>query len=242
MRHLIFALQFLTRLPAPALKSVAPDMLSKSKIWFPFVGIIVGGALVLTLTLGGKIDPWLGALFTLLCWGWITGAMHLDGLADLADAIGAAHRDPGRLLAIMRDPHVGSFGVLAICLQLIAKLILLMLLAREIPSSLWGIALIPAWARYGALVWAQTLPPLAPGLGEQFSQKSSGLVPWGLGLLCASWLFAPALMLAPIALSLWWLFLRNRLQGMNGDCLGAGIETTETMLLAAIAVFQKLHG
>ena len=242
MQHLIFALQFLTRLPTPALKSAMPDMLSKSKIWFPVVGLIIGSALALTLTLGKKIDPWFGALFALLCWNWVTGAMHLDGLADLADAIGAAHRDPTRLLAIMRDPHVGSFGVLAICLQLIAKLILLMLLAREIPSSLWGIALIPAWARYGALVWAQTLPPLAPGLGEQFSQKSSGLVLWGLGLLCASWLFAPALMLAPIALFLWWLFLKNRLQGMNGDCLGAGIEITEAMLLAAIAVFHKLHG
>ena len=242
MRHLIFSLQFLTRLPTPALKSAMPDMLSKSKIWFPVVGLIIGSALALTLTLGKKIDPWFGALSTLLCWVWITGGLHLDGLADMTDAIGASHRDPARLLAIMRDPHVGSFGVLAICLQLIAKLILLMLIAHEIPSSVWGIALIPAWARYGAAVWSQTLPPLAPGLGERFSQKSSGQSLWGLGLLCASWILAPALMLAPFALLLWWLFLKYRLQGMSGDCLGAGIEIVEAMLLAAIVVFHKLYG
>lgn len=241
MRHLIFALQFLTRLPTPALENTAPDMLSKSKIWFPFVGLIIGCSLILTLSLGAKIDPWFGALLTLLCWIWITGGIHIDGLADLADALGAAHRDPVRLLAIMRDPHVGSFGVLATGLLLISKLILLMLLVREIPSP-WMIALIPAWARYGAMVWSQTLPPLGPGLGEQFSQKSSGLPLWGLGLLCVSWLLAPALLFAPAALLIWWLFLKNRLRGMNGDCLGAGIEITETMLLAAMIVFHKFYG
>jgi adenosylcobinamide-GDP ribazoletransferase len=241
MRHLIFALQFLTRLPTPALKNTAPDMLSKSKIWFPFVGLIIGCSLILTLSLGAKIDPWFGALLTLLCWVWITGGIHIDGLADLADALGAAHRDPVRLLAIMRDPHVGSFGVLATGLLLISKLILLMLLVREIPSP-WMIALIPAWARYGAMVWSQTLPPLGPGLGEQFSQKSSGLPLWGLGLLCVSWLLAPALLFAPAALLIWWLFLKNRLRGMNGDCLGAGIEIIETMLLGAIIVFHKFYG
>ena len=239
MRSLIFALQFLTRLPTPTLADPAPDMLTKSAVWFPLVGMVIGGTIALPLVLGAPIDPWFGALLALLCWVWVTGGIHIDGLADLADALGAAHRDPERLLAIMRDPHTGSFGVLAICLLLASKLVLLMLLART-PSLIWAIILIPAWARLGTIIWSQTLPKLGSGLGQSFAQQSRPLMIalWTITLLGASWLVSPALLFAPLAIFGWWLFLKLKLNGMNGDCLGAGVEVVETILLGMVIVAQ----
>ncbi|MFM9449620.1 adenosylcobinamide-GDP ribazoletransferase, partial [Streptomyces acidiscabies] len=77
--------------------------------------------------LGAQRDPWAGALFALVGWVGVTGALHLDGLGDMADAAGAAHGDRARLSAVLADPHIGSFGVVAIALQLLAKLVLLRL-------------------------------------------------------------------------------------------------------------------
>lgn len=238
MRNLIFAVQFLTRLPLPMRANQKPDALAAAAKWFPLVGLLIGGVLAACLALGGKIDPWLGALLAVAGWVWITGGIHLDGLSDLADALGGAHRDPEKLLHIMRDPHTGVFGIIVIWLALSAKLVLLMLLASK-PDNLWAVLLIPAWARLGPVVWAQTLPALGAGLGQRFGQHAQPVIwmTWLLLLSIASWLLAPALLFAAPILLAWWLFLKYRVKGMNGDCLGAGVEFTETLLLCAAAVF-----
>jgi len=88
------------------------------------------------------------------------------------------------------------------------------------------------------LIWGQTLPPLKPGLGARFVWRGgrwaslAGL----LLLLTASAVWVPVLLVAPLALATWWLFLRRRLGGMSGDCLGAGIELVEMVLVAVIIV------
>lgn len=239
MRSLIFAVQFLTRLPIYA-EPPPPNMLAAAAKWFPLVGLIIGSFLAICLALGAKIDPWLGALLAIAGWIWITGGIHLDGLADLADALGGAHRDPEKLLHIMRDPHTGVFGIIVIWLALSAKLVLLMLLVSK-PDALWAVVLIPAWARLGPVVWAQTLPALGTGLGQRFGQQAQPAtwITWLLLLGLASVYLAPALALAPLILVLWWLFLKYRVKGMNGDCLGAGVEFTETLLLCVAVVFYS---
>jgi len=88
------------------------------------------------------------------------------------------------------------------------------------------------------VVWSQTLPPLAPGSAERFAwgARRASLTAWGAVLLAATaWLFPP-LAAAPFAIALWWAFLKRRLGGMTGDCLGAGVEVCETALLAVVAV------
>jgi len=233
MRGLILATQFLTRLPTPQIADFRPEDLSRSAIWFPFVGLLVGAGVLAATWLGTQLDPWLGALLGLLVWAWITGGLHLDGLADLADGLGAAHREPARLLAVMRDPHLGAFGVLALVLQLIFKLVLLMLIARE---GVWlALLLIPAWARLGPLIWTRYVPPLEAGLGERFawSVATRDMILWGLALLLVS-IDMPALWLAPLLLGAWTWFLRKRIGGMSGDMLGAGIEITETAMLLLV--------
>jgi len=242
MRNLIFALQFLTRLPLPQRSDHSPDALAASAKWFPLAGLIIGALLSASLALGAWINPWLGALFAIACWIGITGGIHLDGLCDLADALGGAHRDPEQFLRIMRDPHSGVFGNIALWLVLSTKLILLMLLATQ-ADALWTMLLIPAWVRLGPVIWAQTLPALGAGLGQRFGQISQPLSwsVWTLLLGAASWYRAPALLLAPLLLLLWWLFLKYRVKGMNGDCLGAGVEFTEALLLCAAVIFHAIH-
>lgn len=243
MRSLIHALRFLTRLPMPAILWSEPDALSTSAKWFPFVGLIIGGALAGCLWLGTQVDPWLGALAALAAWVWITGGLHLDGLSDLADALGGAHRDPERFLAIMRDPHAGVFGLIAVWFALSAKLVLLMLLAKQ-PNGWMAAGLIPAWARLGPVIWAQTLPALAGGMGQRFRRAPQPMVwiAWLAALGALAWSIEPALLGASMLLPAWWLFLKWRVRGMNGDCLGAGIEMVEVFSLGLAVIGFPYRG
>ncbi|WP_047250321.1 adenosylcobinamide-GDP ribazoletransferase [Chromobacterium subtsugae] len=237
MRGLILAVQFLTRLPTPQLAEFKPEWLAASARWFPAVGALVGALLLGALQVGQPVDPWLAALLALLVWTGVTGGLHLDGLADLADALGASHRSRERFFEVLKDPHLGSFGVLSLILAVVCKLVLLMLLARQ-SGPVWGLLLAPAWARGFAIAWSATLPAIAPGSGERFAWRRD----WaGMGLNLAAllalsaWL-APALLLAPLTGLAWWAFLKRRLGGMTGDCLGAGVELCEIALLAALLI------
>jgi len=237
VRGLILALQLLTRLPTPQLKTFQPEWLAESARWFGMVGLAIGGLLYGALWAGSRYDPWASALATLLAWVAITGGLHLDGLADLADALGAAHRSRERFLDVLKDPHLGSFGVIALLLALVAKLVLLMLIGKNLNNPA-ALLLIPAWARAFAVAWSVTLAPLAPGSGAQFGARRDW--PWLLLTLLllsglSAWL-APPLLAAPLAGLAWWGYLKRKLGGMTGDCLGAGIELCEIALLALALV------
>lgn len=236
LRTFLHALQFLTRLPAPRFAEFDPDDLSRSAIWFPVVGLVIGAVVALGVWAGGQASPWIGALAGLVLWVWITGALHLDGLGDVADGLGASHRDPDRFLDVLRDPHVGAFGVIAMALQLIAKLVLLSELPASDAWTLVALVLIPAWARWGTQVWSLAVPPLAKGSGERFSWQISKPVVAVQGLLLAAlsaWA-APALLGALLIVPAVALYWRRRLGGITGDCLGASVEVTETLLLLLV--------
>jgi len=236
VRRLILAIQFLTRLPTPQVKDFRNDDLSRSAVYYPLVGMIIGALLLLPLyLLDGR--PWLAGALALLLWVWVTGALHLDGLGDVADAFGAAHRDPQRFLEVLKDPHMGVFGVVTLVMQLLLKLVLLGELAT---SPLWfGIVLVPAWARWGTLWWSRLLPSLhGAGMAERFSWQLSLRSVWLWALLLAAvtafvaWPLLLALLLVPLVAFYW----RRRLGGISGDCLGASVEVTETLLLLALVL------
>ncbi|WP_242146220.1 adenosylcobinamide-GDP ribazoletransferase [Sphingomonas sp. BAUL-RG-20F-R05-02] len=232
MRSLLLAVQFLTRLPLPHV--VASDAeFAASMRWFPLVGLLIGGLVSGAAVLGSRGDAWVGALAALVVWVGVSGALHLDGLADLADARGAAHGDPARLLAVLADPHVGSFGVVAIGLQLIAKLVLLH--AAIAQAAWWPLLLIPSAARIGPLVWTRWLQPLHAGLAARFRDavRPIDLVLWALALSVAA-LRWPMVLITPLLLAGWGLYVRRAIGGISGDGHGAGIELVETLLLAAV--------
>jgi adenosylcobinamide-GDP ribazoletransferase len=234
-RGLRLAAQFLTRLPVPGVRDFSPADLARSATWFPFVGLVLGTLVALATFALGHRSAALAGVVGVLAWVWLTGAMHLDGLADLADALGASHRDPQRFLAVLEDPHVGTFGVVSVVFALLLKVAGLALLTT---GDLWSVPLILAWARLGTLAWARWLQPLKPGRGERFSwQLSVGWIAfWTVLLLAASVAFAPVLCAAPLVIAAWGGWLRVRLGGMTGDCLGAGVEVTEIALLLLVAL------
>jgi adenosylcobinamide-GDP ribazoletransferase len=238
MKGLIVAIQFLTRLPTPSV-TVSSDEFAASMRWFPAVGLIVGALVAGAGWAGGRIDLWTGALAALLLWVAITGALHLDGLGDIADANGAAHKDRERLIAVLGDPHAGSFAVVAIALQLMTKLVLLhALLDRQ---AFVAIALIPFAARIGPLVWSRALPDLHAGLGSRFRNavRPVDFAIWTALLVAAAWA-SPSLLAAPLVFLFWGWWLSRKIGGISGDGHGAGIEIGESLLLAAALLLAHL--
>lgn len=234
MRGLLIALAFLTRLPVPRMDATA-DMFARSVRYYPLIGLAVGAIVATAGWCGSWLHPWIGGLAALLAWVWVTGALHLDGLGDLADGLGASHGDRTRLLAVMADPHIGSFGVVAIVLQILCKLVMLSLL---LPAQWFAIILIPAVARLGPLFWARYLPPLRPGgLGAAMSSavRGSDLILGSAALILACFAF-PWLAVAPIILAVIGFWFGCRTGGLTGDMHGAGIEIAESLLLFACLV------
>ncbi|GGN56379.1 MAG: adenosylcobinamide-GDP ribazoletransferase [Novosphingobium sp.] len=235
MKALILAVQFMTRLPLPAVAANEKDFAQAIR-WFPMAGIFIGLCVAGAAWAGQRHDPWTGALAALLVWVAITGALHLDGLGDIADAAGAAHGDRERLSAVLADPHIGSFGVTAIGLQLIAKLILLRLAMGTIPLA--ALAVVPVAARIGPLFWTLTLPPLHRGMGTSFGAGANwpACLAWFLVLDALAWWWSPALLFALPAMAIWNLWLRRKIGGISGDGHGAGIELVETATLALLVL------
>jgi adenosylcobinamide-GDP ribazoletransferase len=235
LRGLRLATQFLTRLPVPAIEDFSADELSRSSAWFPVVGLVIGSIVGGVFFVISHRSPALAAALALLAWVWVTGALHLDGLADLTDALAASHRDPQRFLAVLSDPHVGAFGVVSLVLMLILKVTGL---AQLSAATCLAFPLIPAWARLGPLAWSRWLAPLKAGHAERFAWHLpvGWIVFWTGVLLAASAALAPVLCLAPLAIAAWGGWLKWRLGGMSGDCLGAGVEITEAVLLYALVL------
>ncbi len=230
----MLALQLMTRLPLPPVDVDERDFAAAIR-WFPAAGVAVGLVVAGACGLGLRIDPWMGALCGLVAWVAVTGALHLDGLGDIADAAGAAHGDRQRLSAVLGDPHIGSFGVVAIALQLLAKLVLLRVWLEVFP--VWMLVPLTMMARIGPLVWTRWLPPLHEGLASRFRAgwRAGPLLLWSVLSLLAS-LWVPGLLTAIVLVPLWGWWLRSRIGGISGDGHGAGIELMESgMLLAMVA-------
>ena len=234
-RGLVLAFAFMTRIPMPRLKDFSPDELDHSAVYFPLVGTVIGAVVALPLyTLHGR--PWFAAWLSLLIWVWMTGALHLDGLGDVADAFGAAHRNPDRFFEVLKDPHTGLFGVVAVSMQLVTKLVLLGQLSDN--HVAWGIVLTPAWARWLTILCSRTIPQLPASSGERFTWPISwiSILGWAIVLTAfASWLAPSTLVTLPLTL-LVTLYWRRRLGGISGDGFGATIEVVESLLLCTLVL------
>lgn len=235
MTGLILAFQFLTRIPTPQVRNFDDHSLSRSSVWFPVVGLVIGALVAWPLYVVDS-RPLVAGWLSLLLWVAVTGALHLDGLGDVADAFGAAHRDPERFLEVLKDPHMGVFGVVSVLLQLITKLVLLVSLVGS--DYVWAVLLIPAWTRWLTLVLSRYAPPIQPGLADRFAWqiRTPTIMLWALALGAASIWLAPALLLAIPLSGLVTVYWRRRIGGISGDCLGASIEVCESLLLGVLLI------
>lgn len=235
MRRLIGAIQFLTVLPIRA-QGAAPG---KAAVFFPLVGAALGWV-------GGRwfslLERWIGsslaALVILGFWLLITGGLHEDGLADVADALGV-RRSRQKALEILKDSRIGAFGALALVLLFSLRW---QALVRMPASPAAELAVCGALAKAAMVAMAWLVRPIGEGLGAQFSRELSSfsaLVAILLGFLAAAALggdLAVALAAAATAATL--LLAKcfaARLGGVNGDCLGATSVLVETLCMILVS-------
>lgn len=247
------AVIFLTRLPVGGFP-YTNDEWRWASAWFPFVGAVIGVACAGVWILVAPLGPWVAAMAVLVASMLLTGAFHEDGLADSADALGAAH-DRARMLEILKDPRIGTFGALALVASVGFRLVLLAGLGATAPAAL---IVAHSLARVGP-VWLMVAMPYVSEAGA----KSRGVVRAGVpqGMLATvlglgavalptsgSWLTASlaptALATAVTAMALatalcGWRF-KARAGGVTGDFLGATEQVNETLILFALLAAEAV--
>ncbi|MHB9099982.1 MAG: adenosylcobinamide-GDP ribazoletransferase [Sulfuricella sp.] len=241
MKAFLLALQFLTCLPVSLRSGPNPADWGRSALAYPVIGLLIGLLLAGLQRLGGHADPLLQAALLTATWALITGGLHLDGLADSADAWVGGHGDRERTLAIMKDPRSGPAAVSTVVLTLLLKFAALAMLAK---AGAWpALLLAPVLGRSALVALLLSTPYVRPGgMGAAISAhlpRAAAVL--ALLLVAAGGLLAgKAGALALAAAVAAWLVLRwmmtRRLGGMTGDTLGAAVELTEVAVLVALAL------
>ena len=240
MKPFLLALQFFTIITLRSDLSAGDDDLRRSRAWYGPVGVVLG--LILAgagWLLGGVLPPLALAGVLTALWAKLTRFLHLDGLADTADAL-VHMTSRERALEIMKDSRVGSFGVCAVVITLLAKFAALASL--EPSRLLTALIVVPGLARALAGLLAALLPPArAQGLGAAVAGPGSlvpELISAAAALAVAGLLAGRAGFLAALGVLLvglvqgWWY--QRRLGGVTGDNLGASIESAEVMALLVL--------
>jgi len=236
MRTFLAAVSFLTIIPVNG-KSVPPG---RAAIFFPVIGALLGAAgagLFIAASLALPVS--LAALLTVTFWTVISGVLHEDGLADVADAMRAG-RTREKMIAILKDSRIGTYGAVAIALSLVARwqalehvsaahILFVCILAQAVPRT----AMV-------ALAWVSR--PSGDGLGLAFTSSltttgavvaiaqgvaASMLLGWRAGLLNV----AGAYLIVRGARA----YFYKRIGGVNGDCLGATEQLLEIFILVLFA-------
>lgn len=235
------AIGFLTRFPVGHGFSYDPDRAGRAVGWYGVTGLLIGLFVVLAAFLGhlAGIPYIVCASLALVAWVGVTGALHLDGLADCGDAVmGAITRD--RMLEIMRDLQCGVGGVCAVMVVLSTKLVAMVWLFSV--GNLLAPLFAAALARIALAVAIIRLPYVRE------SGAGSDLVgSWNLreviGISCA--VILVLLVISPQALAvsvigaalgflLVWAVVMRKTGGCTGDLYGALVETVEAAVLVAL--------
>jgi len=241
MTPLLIALQFLTRLPVSLPGIPTPEQVGRSLLWYPLVGLLLGLLLWGAHLLLGQTPAVLQAAIILALWVGLSGGLHLDGLADTADAWVGGFADRERTLAIMKDPRSGPIAVVVLVLLLLLKFAALFTLL-EAGQGIY-LLLLPWLGRSLLPLLLATTPYVrVGGLGQALvDHLPRGQLPWVLGVhLLGMLLFGWKGLLALATALLLFIWLRRallrRLGGTTGDTAGALVELGECGVLLALAL------
>jgi adenosylcobinamide-GDP ribazoletransferase len=231
--EVIAAFQFLTRIPMPSI-AFETDSLPRATIYFPLVGLVVGaGAVLLQKLLMPHLTRSFVALIVLLYLVIITGCLHEDGLADIADGFGGGWSRE-QILTILKDSRIGSYGGAALVLSLLARYLLL----ASLPLEHFAAYVISAHVlcRWSSLPLSYFLPPARArnGQGARIAKLTSlSSLLFGSIFSFAAVIFAlrrsaaAPLLVATLTVALsGWLYFR-KIMGVTGDCFGATNQLTE---------------
>lgn len=232
LRYAHLALTFLTTLPLPDVGEVKEGEFKKASGFYPVAGYAVGLVLFLAVLIGHLFPAGVSGALALTAWLWITGMLHFDGLVDAGDAL-LAMKSPAKRLEILKDVHVGAFGLAVAVISLLLKWSLLTELHAYSWAALLPVIFIPAIARFAVLLPMN----LYPAARQESLGARSREGWWQMGLL----LILPVLIFP----GGWWMLLAGLISalvvarfaagrlggGINGDVYGTIIECTEIAVL-----------
>ena len=237
---------FFTRLPLWRWHQPSRGSYDSVVEYWPLTGWLTGGLMALTLYIGSMYLPYIIAVVAAIVVRLLlTGALHEDGLADFLDGFGGGGSDRGRILAIMKDSHIGTYGVLGLILY---ELLLTAALYSLTPTM--AALTILAATPYARMVAAQLIMMMPYARREEeakarvvyrkiewqagVSLAIQGLLPMAafLWLTRLSWemvIFIPCVVMYFLYLLIW-----NRLRGYTGDCMGAVCLLIELMVYLVV--------
>lgn len=241
MLPLLIAVQFLTSLPIRLPAMPTAQQQGRSLLHYPSVGLLLGALLWLAALLLAGAPPILQAALVLTLWVALSGALHLDGLADSADAWLGGFGDRARTLEIMKDPRSGPVAVVVLVLLLLLKFVALLVLLQA--QQLEALLLAPLLGRAALLALFLSTAYVRPnGLGQALAanlprERARGVLAvvvigcllFGVGGLLALACAAVTFLLARRAMC-------RRLGGTTGDTAGALLELVECAVLLGLAL------
>lgn len=244
MKVFVAALMFLTRIPLPKIR-VSKQEWIKSTVYFPLIGLMIGGILFLAILGIEKLFSFsITAFLIVLLWIWITGGLHIDGWMDLADGFGS-NRSREETLEIMKDSRVGAMGVIAAICLIAGKIAAVEELIRlNLPIM---ILLSPLYSRFFLIGAIKFWPYRSEGgIGEGLSTYLSMPVMllnlvviviytyWLTGVYGLLLFFITAILTGIFILKIY-----QKLKMLTGDCYGAIVEFSECLcLFLALAVWR----
>lgn len=252
MKRFIVAISFLTRLPIATHSIYESRDVGRAALAFPLVGALLGliqVALLKAFEFSGfypnsSLKAVLAAILLIIVSAFLTGALHFDGLADMADGFGGG-RDKERVLRIMRDSVIGTYGAAALILLIALKVTAFAVLIEN--GEAWKFIIIaPIFGRWATVPLGKFMPYARAGGGlgasvtdyvgwtELFGASvitavlTFALLDWRVGLTCWSVVIFLTLFNARMC--------RKKIGGITGDTMGANTEICEAAILLT-AVF-----
>jgi adenosylcobinamide-GDP ribazoletransferase len=235
---LLTAVQFLTRLPVPS-APYEQDSLARAVKFFPIVGALIGsGSLLLYRLLTPHLPLTIVAVLVVIYLVAITGCLHEDGLADSVDGFGGGW-ERERLLEIMRDSRIGTYGAASLALSLLARVLLIASLPRVQVAGYLIVA--PVLSRWTTLPLSFFLSPARErsenqldGQGARIARLTSpaNLIVGSLFAFVIAFGLLRVRALVPVLVSIGVtlitaLYYKHRIRGVTGDCFGATNQLTE---------------
>ncbi|HLO18290.1 MAG TPA: adenosylcobinamide-GDP ribazoletransferase [Anaerolineales bacterium] len=242
MRNLRIAFGLMTILPVRLPNDWSAGDSGRAALWYPLVGLVIGGLTWLAWK-GAMLlfPPLVAGVISLIVWVTLTGGLHLDGLADCCDGL-LASVSVERRLEIMKDPHVGAFGVIGLVLVLFLKAAALTSFASLTPLAGFGILLAASLSRWCILLAG--LFPLArsSGMGADFTSGFQqpfilwgAVIPLAIAILLGTRGLFSALAGVVVAVLLLW-FAKSRIGGVTGDVFGMLVEVVEAVVLLTFLI------
>ncbi|MDD2751588.1 MAG: adenosylcobinamide-GDP ribazoletransferase [Candidatus Omnitrophica bacterium] len=246
MTAFLVAVQFLTILPVK-LEEISQKNFSRSMIYFPVVGLLLGSILFALNSLFYFLDFSRISIDIILVVSLIVlgGGMHLDGLSDSFDAL-LSGKKREEMLEIMRDSHAGAMGVISMISIILLKVSLLCSLPADLKArALILFCVFSRWAMVGAIF----LFPYArkEGKGRVFFDNINDRVMIVASLIALAaagllWKINGLIVLALVAVFVYFLgrLMSKKLGGLTGDTLGAINEITEVFALLIIVILGRI--